>query len=121
MSQMIAYCGLVCSNCPTYLATQNNDDVARAKTAALYSEKFGFCLKPEEINCDGCKSDGGKLIGYCHSCAIRQCCSGKGLDNCTVCDDQPCDNLIKFHEFSADAKASFEAIKKRNGDTLLSR
>ena len=42
MSQMIAYCGLVCSSCPTFLATQNDDDVARARTAAFYSEKFGF-------------------------------------------------------------------------------
>ncbi|MBI5602252.1 MAG: DUF3795 domain-containing protein [Deltaproteobacteria bacterium] len=112
MSQMIAYCGLVCSNCPTFLATQNDDDVARERTAALYSEKFGFDLKPEEINCDGCKSEGGKLIGYCQSCAIRKCCSGKGLDNCAICTDQPCEILIRFHEFSVDAKACFEALKK---------
>jgi len=52
---MIAYCGLVCSDCPTFLATQNDDDVARRRTAVLYSERFGFDLKPEEIYCDGCK------------------------------------------------------------------
>lgn len=113
MSQMIAYCGLVCSNCPTFLATQNDDDVARDKTAALYSEKFGLDLKPEEINCDGCKSEAGRLIGYCQACALRQCCSGKGLDNCAICTDQPCENLIRFHEFSQDAKACFEALKKQ--------
>lgn len=112
MSQMIAYCGLVCSSWPAFLATQNNDDFARVKTAALYSEKFGFDLKPGEINCDGCKSEGGKLIGYCRSCAIRQCCSGKGLNNCTICDDQPCENLIRFHKFSPDAKACFEDLKR---------
>lgn len=113
MSQMIAYCGLVCSNCPTFLATQNDDDVARDKTAALYSEKFGLDLKPEEINCDGCKSEAGRLIGYCQACALRQCCRGKGLDNCAICTDQPCENLIRFHEFSQDAKACFEALKKQ--------
>lgn len=110
MSSMIAYCGLVCSNCPTFLATQNDDDVAREKTAAFYSEKFGFNLKPEEINCDGCISEGGKLIGYCQSCEIRKCCREKALYNCTVCDEQPCKKLIKFHEFSPDAKASFDAL-----------
>ena len=46
---MIAYCGLVCSSCPTFLATQNDDDAAREKTAAFYSKKFGFNLKPEDI------------------------------------------------------------------------
>ncbi|MEN6623157.1 MAG: DUF3795 domain-containing protein [Smithella sp.] len=115
MSRLIAYCGLVCSNCPTFLATQNDDDDARVKTAALYSKKFGFDLKPEEINCDGCKSQGGKLIGYCQSCVIRQCCREKGLDNCSFCPDQPCENLIRFLEFSPDAKASFEALKRQAG------
>lgn len=115
MSRMIAYCGLVCSSCPTFLATQNNDDVARAATAAMYSEKFGFDLKPEDINCDGCKSKGGKLIGYCQSCGIRQCCSGKGLDHCALCSDQPCEDLARFHSFSPDARACFEALKRELG------
>jgi hypothetical protein len=111
MPKMIAYCGLVCSDCPTFLATQNDDDAARRKTADFYAEKFGFKLKPEDINCDGCKSEGGKLIGYCQSCEIRQCCREKNLENCAYCSEQPCENLIKFHEFSTDAKARFEALK----------
>lgn len=115
MSKMIAYCGLVCSNCPTFIATQNDDDAARKKTADLYAEKFEFDLKPEEINCYGCKSEGGKLIGYCQICEIRKCCRQKGLENCALCDDQPFENLLKFHEFSADAKASFEALKRAVG------
>ena len=109
---MIAYCGLVCSNCPTFLATQNDDDAARKRTVDLYAEKFGLNLRPEDINCDGCKSEGGKLIGYCQSCEIRLCCRDKGLENCARCSDQPCEKITEFHKFSADAKASFEALKK---------
>ena len=110
MQKMIAPCGLICTDCPTFLATQNDDDEARKKTAAFYSKKFGLNFKPEEINCDGCLSEGGKLIGYCHACEIRKCCREKGLANCSVCSDQPCENLAKFHEFSPDAKASFETL-----------
>ena len=110
MSRMIAYCGLVCSSCPTFLATQHDDDVARANTAAFYAETYGLDLKPEDINCDGCKSVGGKLIGYCRTCVIRQCCSGKGLANCAECRDRPCENLIEFHEFSPEAKACLESL-----------
>ncbi len=110
MKQMIAHCGLVCSSCPTFLATQNNDDAAREKTAALYSEKFGLNLKPNEINCDGCLSAGSKLIGYCQSCEIRKCAMLKAVHNCAGCDEQPCEKLIKFHEFSPDAKKSFAAL-----------
>ena len=115
MSKMIAYCGLVCSTCPTFIATQNDDDVARKETAALYAEKFGLDFKPEDINCDGCKSEEGTLIGYCQTCEIRQCCREKGLENCAHCNDQPCEKLIQFHEFSTDAKASFEALKREIG------
>ncbi|KJS16181.1 MAG: hypothetical protein VR69_09780 [Peptococcaceae bacterium BRH_c4b] len=115
MSKMIAYCGLVCSNCPTFLATKNDDDVARAKTAAFCAEKFGFDLKPEDINCEGCLTVGGRLIGYCQTCGIRQCCSERGLENCALCEEQPCEKLKKFHKFSPDAKASFDALKKEIG------
>jgi len=111
MSRMIGYCGLVCTDCPAFLATKDNDDVARAKTAALYAEEYGFDLKPEEINCDGCKSTTGRLLAYCSSCPIKQCCSKKSLDNCATCKDQPCNNLVKLHEFSSKAQASFELLQ----------
>jgi|SaaInl8_200m_RNA_FD_contig_51_609138_length_1728_multi_4_in_0_out_0_2 hypothetical protein len=113
MSKMIAYCGLVCSVCPTFLATQNDDDAAREKTAAMYSEKFGLNMKPEDINCDGCLTDEGTLIGYCQTCEVRKCCREKGFANCAVCTEQPCDKLTKFHEFSPDAKVCFQALLKK--------
>ena len=113
MSEMIAYCGLDCSQCPTFIATRNDDDAARERTAALYAQKFGMELKKEEINCDGCLSQGGRKIGYCQVCEIRQCCLGKGLKHCVVCPEEPCAKLLRFHEFSPEAKAAFEALKKR--------
>ena len=113
MEEMIAYCGLECSKCPTFLATQNDDDAARAKTAAYYSEKFGFDLKPEDINCDGCLPDGGKLLAYCQTCKIRACCRDRGLENCAVCEDQPCDKLKELHTFSPDARNQFDFLVKR--------
>lgn len=110
--KMIAYCGLVCSNCPTYLATQADDDEARTRTAAYYRERFGLKFKPEEINCDGCLSQGGRLLGYCSQCAIRACATEKGLANCAACAEVPCARLTKFHAFSPEAKASFEALRR---------
>ena len=114
MPEMIACCGLVCTSCPTFIATQNDDDTAREKTAKLIAEKFGLSFKPEEINCDGCLSSGDRLIGFCNTCEVRKCGIAKSVENCSACDEQPCDKLNKFHEFSPDAKASFEALAKRN-------
>ncbi len=80
MSKMIAYCGLVCSGCLQFLATKNNDDAAREKASALLAEKYGLDVKPEDINCDGCLTVGGRLLDYCRTCGIRQCCSERGLE-----------------------------------------
>lgn len=110
---MIAYCGLVCTKCPTYQATQADDDEARRKTADLYAKKFGLKLNPEDINCDGCLSVGGKLIGYCQSCEIRNCAKQKAVANCAQCDERPCEKLVQFHQFSPEAKAAFEALANR--------
>lgn len=111
MAKMIAYCGLVCSDCPTFLATQNDDDEAREKTAALYAQKFGMVLRKEEINCDGCLTVGGRQIGYCQVCEIRKCCLEKGLENCARCEEL-CEKLLRFHEFSPEARAAYGALKK---------
>lgn len=116
MSGMIAYCGLVCSSCPQFLATKIDNDVAREKTAAFLAKKFGLNLKPEDINCDGCLAVGGRLLDFCMTCEIKKCCSKKGLENCTVCNEQPCKELVKLHEFSPGAKAAFDSLK--NGRPL---
>jgi hypothetical protein len=113
MSKIIACCGLICSDCQTYSATQKDDDSARAKVAAYYAETFHFNLRPEDINCDGCLSNGGRIIAYCRNCEIRKCCREKGFMNCAICEEQPCNKLKKFHEFSPGAKACFETLLKK--------
>lgn len=113
MKEMIAYCGLVCSSCPQYIATQEDDDIAREAASRRIAETFGLQYKPEEINCDGCRSQGGRLIGFCTDCAVRNCGMEKAVENCTVCHEQPCDRLVKFHAFSPEAKRSFDAVLRK--------
>jgi len=117
MQRMIACCGLVCSSCPAYLATQNDDDIAREKAVAFYSDKLGLNLKSEDINCDGCLSKGGRLLALCQSCDIRDCCNEKSIDNCAFCEEQPCEKLKKFHELSSHAKDCFDTLLKEIGKT----
>lgn len=112
MSQMIALCGLNCTQCPMYLATQNDDDDARAKAADMLEQTYGLKFKPEEINCDGCHTKGGRLLGYCKNCKIRECGLDKGFNTCADCESQPCENLSGFHAFSTKAKAAFEEVLK---------
>ena len=116
MQKAIAFCGLRCTECPAFIATKNNDHEARVKTAAMYAKKYGLHMKPEEINCDGCGREGGRLISYCQTCEIRKCGREKGVDNCTACDERPCQKLLDFHSFSPEAKASFEAVLNEAGE-----
>lgn len=110
MTEMMAYCGLVCTDCPSFRATRDDDDAARARTAAYYRETYGFDLTPAQINCDGCLTNGGRLLPYCQTCQIRTCCAEKGLANCARCEDQPCEHLTALHDFSAHAKARFDTL-----------
>ena len=106
----IAFCGLDCHQCPTFKATQADDDPARARTAAMLNQTYGFNMTVDDINCDGCHSQGSRLIRYCQACAVRQCGRARGLDNCTACPDQPCEKLLDFHAFSPDARAAYDRL-----------
>jgi hypothetical protein len=109
---MIAYCGITCSECPAYIATQKNDDALRAETAKKWSELFKSNLKPEDINCDGCPSDSTRIINYCRICEIRKCARDKKVLNCAYCADYPCQKLSAFLAQAPEAKATLEKIRK---------
>jgi hypothetical protein len=80
---MFAYCGLDCEKCDAYLATINDDQALREKTAKLNHAP----ILPEHINCQGCRVDGAKTV-YCESlCGIRQCALQKGVTTCGDCPE----------------------------------
>lgn len=85
MKQMIAYCGLDCEKCDAYIATINNDNALREKTAKLWAEMNNAPITAEMINCKGCRMDGLKTP-FCDSmCEIRQCALKKDIDTCGDC------------------------------------
>ena len=77
MNKMIAYCGLDCENCDAYLATVNNDQELRKKTAKLWAELNNAPIFPEHINCEGCRVDGVKTV-FCDSMWYSTECNEKG-------------------------------------------
>jgi hypothetical protein len=113
MDRMIAYCGIVCSECPAFIATQQNDDAKRKQVAEMWSRQYKMAVKSEDINCDGCTSGSRRLLNYCSICEIRKCGQDKGVKNCAYCDEYSCDKLTRFHTMAPQAKASLEKIKKK--------
>lgn len=94
MKNMIGYCGLDCEKCDAYIATVNDDQALREKTAKLWAELNNAPILPEHINCDGCRVDGKKTV-FCDSlCGIRQCALKKGVTTCGGCPDlEKCQNI----------------------------
>jgi len=113
MQEIVAYCGLVCTACPAYKATQKNDNEARAKIAEEWTKQFQHTFKPEDINCMGCLAVGDVQIGYCSMCDIRKCGSNRKVVNCGYCIEYPCDKLSDFHTRIPEAKARLEAIRNK--------
>jgi len=109
---MIAYCGLVCTECLAYIATRQDDDEKRVKVAGIWSKQFKAAIKPEDINCDGCLSSGGRLFSHCKVCKIRSCAGEKGLPNCAHCADFACKEVDFILKAVPGAKDTLEEIRK---------
>ena len=87
MEDMIAYCGLNCEKCDAYIATINNDQALREKTAKLWAKLNNAPILPEHINCQGCRVEGIKTV-FCDSlCGIRKCALKRNVATCGDCSD----------------------------------
>jgi hypothetical protein len=94
---MIAYCGIICTNCPQYIATRANDRAALERIAAQRRTEMNVTnITAECVACDGCLSDGGRLASYCWNCWIRACARERGVVNCAHCPDYACELLERF-------------------------
>lgn len=101
----IAICGLDCEKCDAFLATKNNDDALREKTAQLWSKLNNVPILPEHINCEGCRIDGIKTY-YCSTmCDIRKCAVDRGFETCAECREiDSCSKVANVFENSAEAR-----------------
>lgn len=109
---MIAFCGIKCSECKVLEATQNDSEKGRKKAAQMWSKQYGWDLKPEDMNCEGCLSEGGKLFGYCETCDVRICARDKTVKNCAHCEEYGCDKLSVIWGMAPEAKLNLEEIRK---------
>jgi hypothetical protein len=96
--RMIAFCGIICSECPAFLATQKDDDNERKLVADKWSKEYNSNIKMEDINCEGCIATTPRIFNYCKVCPIRKCGMERKIKNCAYCEDYSCEKLSQFHE-----------------------
>ena len=59
MERMVAYCGLICTDCPGYIATQANDRAELERVAEMWRKEYNAPeITVESVICDGCIVDG---------------------------------------------------------------
>lgn len=99
MKKLIGYCGLDCEKCDAYIATINDDQQLREKTAKLWAEMNNAPILPEHINCQGCRVEGVKTL-FCDSmCAVRQCALKKSVATCGDCPElKNCPTVVAILE-----------------------
>jgi len=101
---MLAYCGIKCSECDAYIATQNNDEKKKEEMAAEARER-GMNITAADINCEGCKTNTGVQISYCDQCEIRACAVDKRYSTCAQCKEMDtCTKLAFIHKHNAKAR-----------------
>jgi len=109
--RVVSYCGIMCSECPAYIATQKNDDKMRQEVADKWSKMYGSEIKPEYVNCDGCSTKSASRIAYTNECVIRLCGIEKGVSNCAYCDEYACDKLKPIFDSYPLSKSTLDEIK----------
>ena len=117
MTELIAYCGLTCQACPIYLATrqENAEEQAsmRAEIARLCRQNYGMDYASADItDCDGCRTEGGRLFSGCSKCPVRNCAREKGLENCAYCAEYACEQLEKHFKSDPTAKTRLDEIRR---------
>ncbi len=113
MDKIIAYCGLVCSDCSAYLATQADDRAALEQVAAQWRKEYNAPnITVESVICDGCLTDEGRKCSHCSECEIRACAMPWGVVNCAHCADYVCEKLERFFGFAPDARATLDEIQR---------
>lgn len=112
MERIVAYCGLVCSECEAYVATQANDLETLERLAQHAREEFGVeDATVETTMCDGCLAESGRQIAYCATCEIRACGVERGVVNCAHCADYACEKLEGFFAQVPDARSVLDEIR----------
>ena len=93
LDTIIAICGVSCTECDAYQATQKDDAKALEAIAAEWTEAMGRTFTADDILCDGCRVGGDRLSAYRRLCEIRICAETKGHPTCAHCDECPCEMI----------------------------
>jgi hypothetical protein len=107
VENMTAYCGLICTECPAFVATQADDHEALERVAAQWRQEYNA----PDITVDSVICEDARKCGHWYECEIRACGASRGVANCAHCDDYACERLEGFFGFVPDARAVLDGVR----------
>jgi hypothetical protein len=111
MTEMVGACGLICSECTAYVATQSGDPQALEQVAASWRTEYSNpSITPEGVVCDGCMAESERRCFHCAECDIRACCVERGLASCGECQEYACDKVNGLLEMVPAARQVLDRI-----------
>ena len=109
MPEHIAYCGLDCSACDAFKASQAKDIEHMKQIADRWNRELNTEFTVKDIECDGCLSQ--RISGWCQSiCAIRPCAEKQNAKTCAHCSEYSCEILETFLVGEPIARAKLDGI-----------
>ena len=111
--RIVGFCGIVCSDCGAFIATQRNDTELKKEVARSWSTEEEK-VTPEDISCQGCSATGESLMRFAEACTVRRCGYDRKVENCAHCDEFPCVTLTGLWKSmgTTEERATLEEIRK---------
>lgn len=105
----IAACGLDCSQCEIFKA-DNDPEIAQG-VADWFKKEKNIDIEVADIHCDGCR--GKRIEHWSPDCWILKCCvDEKKLENCSSCDEFPCEKLVQWSQETKDYGKALDRLKE---------
>jgi hypothetical protein len=92
MNTMMSACGVLCSDCAAYLAKAKGLEYQQ-QVAGAWRRIYGLNEAASNISCGGCVGPDEDIFHTSVRCAARRCCRGKGLNSCSECPEERCEDL----------------------------
>lgn len=109
--EIMGACGIICDGCDILLAAE--DEKIAKTTARWFKENLNIDIAPEKFRCDGCHGD--RNNHWSPECFILKCCiDEKGLENCSQCDEFPCEALKEWAAQNARYTEALNRLKSIN-------
>ena len=96
MEEILTLCGYRCDLCQFYNKNLENQK-DKERVSQDFKRIFGHDVKPEDVECVGCKNEGRHGDP---NCPVRPCVLEKGVENCAHCSEFVCDKLKERTNFT---------------------